>query len=341
MYGCHSVDQIKNGAINAFYKVSHRSTHSLQYFYTAVTQGINFPEFTAVGQVDGGQFMYYNSKERNAVPKTDWIQKIDGDDAEYWNSQAKILQGSQETFKVNVQTAMQRFNHTKGVHTIQYMYGCELDDDGTKRGYMQFGYDGEDFLILDLNTGTWVAPISQAVITMQKWERVGDARMRKAYLENVCIEWLQKYVGYGRSVLERKVRPEVSLFQKNSSSPVVCHATGFFPKAVMISWQKNGEELYEDVEPRDTLPNQDGTFQKRSILTLSPEELKNSDKYTCVVQHSSLEKELVLKVSDCRALSGVSGGVSVGVIVGVVVAVLLPVIIDCVGVFIWKKKSGK
>ncbi|KAI4886118.1 hypothetical protein NFI96_004716 [Prochilodus magdalenae] len=71
----------------------------------------------------------------------------------------------------------------------------------------------------------------------------------------------------------REVLPEVSLFQKDSSSPVVCHATGFFPKAVMISWQKNGEDLFEDVDLRETLPNQDGTFQRRSILTVPPEEL--------------------------------------------------------------------
>uniref|UniRef100_A0A4W4DMK6 Ig-like domain-containing protein n=1 Tax=Electrophorus electricus TaxID=8005 RepID=A0A4W4DMK6_ELEEL len=76
-------------------------------------------------------------------------------------------------------------------------------------------------------------------------------------------------------------------YPKDSTSPVVCHATGFFPKEVMISWQKNGEDLHENMELRETLPNQDGTFQKRSILTVSPEELDKND-YTCVVHHSGL-----------------------------------------------------
>uniref|UniRef100_A0A8B9GTJ1 Major histocompatibility complex class I UBA n=1 Tax=Astyanax mexicanus TaxID=7994 RepID=A0A8B9GTJ1_ASTMX len=169
------------------------------------------------------------------------------------------------------------------------MYGCELDEDGTKRGYFQDGYDGKDFISLDLKTETWTAPVPQAFITKQKWDRTGDAAFQKAYLETTCIEWLQKYVGYGKETLERKVAPEVSVFQKSSPSEVVCHATGFFPKAVMISWQKNEEDLNEGVELRETVPNQDGSFQKRSILTVSPEELKNNQ-YTCVVQHSSLEK---------------------------------------------------
>ncbi|KAG9261548.1 BOLA class I histocompatibility antigen, alpha chain BL3-6-like, partial [Astyanax mexicanus] len=256
--------------------------HSLQYITTAVTPGAQLPEYTVVGQVDGEQFVYYDSQIKKMIPKTDWIKKIDADDPDYWNTQTLSQEGAEEVFKANINILMQRFNQTKG-----QLSGCELDDDGTKRGYFQFGFDGEDFIILDLKTETWTAAVSQAVITKVKWEGTPvDAHFRKNYLENECIEWLKKYVGYGRDTLERKVRPEVSLFQKDSSSPVVCHATGFFPKAVMISWQKNGEELNEDVELRETLPNQDGTFQKRSVLTVSPEELKNN-KYTCVVQHSS------------------------------------------------------
>ncbi|XP_049326224.1 H-2 class I histocompatibility antigen, Q9 alpha chain-like [Astyanax mexicanus] len=321
--------------LTAAVPLSSAETHSLRYVYTAVTPGINLPEFTNVGQVDGEPFVYYDSDSRNFVPKTEWIKKIVGYEAGYFDRETQNHHGYQETFKVSVQNVMQRFNQTKGVHTWQNMYGCEMDDDGTKRGYDQFGYDGEDFVSLDLNTLTWTAPTPQAVITKQKWEKSAWAVQDKAYLMTQCIEWLQKYVGYGRSTLMRKVSPEVDLFSSDSSSPVVCHATGFFPKAVMISWQKNGEELNEDVELRETLTNQDGTFQKRSILTLSPEELKNN-KYTCVVQHSSLEKELVLKVSDRRVLSG---GVPLGVIAGVVVAALI-VLIACVGFVIWKKKKS-
>ncbi|KAL6478052.1 hypothetical protein MHYP_G00138870 [Metynnis hypsauchen] len=103
-------------------------------------------------------------------------------------------------------------------------------------------------------------------------------------------------------IMRRFSQTEVSPEAKDSSSPVVCHATGFFPKAAMISWQKNGEDLHEDVELRETLPNQDGTFQKRSVLTVSPEELTRHD-YTCIIQHSSLEEEMVLQVSDNGVLS--------------------------------------
>ncbi|KAL6466092.1 hypothetical protein MHYP_G00262250, partial [Metynnis hypsauchen] len=115
------------------------------------------------------------------------------------------------------------------------------------------------------------------------------------------------------------------------------HATGFFPKAVIISWQKNGEDLHEDVELRETLPNQDGTFQKRTVLTVPPEEL-NRNQHSCVVQHGGLEKEMVLQVSDCRVLRG---GGSVGIITGAVVIVLLLVLIGCVGLVIRRRTAGE
>lgn len=86
------------------------------------------------------------------------------------------------------------------------MYGCELNDDSTTQGYFQFGYDGQDFVSLDKSTRTWTAANPQAVITKHKWEATAFADQQKAYLENTCIEWVKKYVGYGKDTLERKGR---------------------------------------------------------------------------------------------------------------------------------------
>ncbi len=80
------------------------------------------------------------------------------------------------------------------------------------------------------------------------------------------------------------VSPQVSLLQKSSSSRVLCHATGFYPKEVTISWQKNGQDHDEDVDLGELLPNEDGTFQKTSTITVTPDELKKNE-YSCVVEH--------------------------------------------------------
>ncbi|KAK3513979.1 hypothetical protein QTP70_000704 [Hemibagrus guttatus] len=120
---------------------------------------------------------------------------------------------------------------------------------------------------LDLNTGSWTA-------------------------DNDNDKAVNRSLSYSRDTLKKKDPPTASVLQKHSPSPeVVCHATGFFPKAVNISWRKDGEDVNEDVELRETLLNQDGSFQKRSILKVPAEELQKHN-YTCVIQHSSLKEEL-------------------------------------------------
>ncbi|XP_060763955.1 class I histocompatibility antigen, Gogo-B*0101 alpha chain-like isoform X2 [Neoarius graeffei] len=311
-------------------------THSLQYQHTAVTPGINLPEFTAVGLVDGEQFVIYDTNIKEAIPKTAWIQKISADDPDYWKRETERMQDEGDRLTVRLGLIMVRFNQTQGVHTLQRTYSCELDDDGTTRGYDLYSYDGEDFMSLDLKTGTWTEAKLQAGIFIKEWDPTEvETKYWKSYLENDCIEWLKKFVSYSRETLERKVCPKVSLFHKHTPSPeVVCHATGFFPKALNITWQKDGEDVIEDVELNETLPNQDGTFQKRGILKVPAEELQKHT-YTCVVQHSSLEKDLILEV----AKDGGSGGGQIGVVIGVVVAVIALVAVVAAVVF-WKKTNS-
>ncbi|KAI5615266.1 major histocompatibility complex class I UXA2 precursor, partial [Silurus asotus] len=271
--------------------------HVLQYLNTAITPGPHFPEFTAISLFDVEQFVYYDSKIRKMIPKTNWIQKISADDPHYWERETQKHLHDQKILKVYLSDVMEDSKQTEGVYTLQRMYGCEIDVNGTTRGYDQYGYDGEDFFSLDLNTGSWTAVNDEVEIFINKWDPVrSEAKYRKNFLETECIDWIKKFVSYSRETLERKIPPAASVFQKKSSSPgVVCHATGFYPKALIIKWQKDGEDVYEDVELRETLPNEDGSFQKRSILKVPAEELQKHT-YTCVIEHSSLEKEMVLKV---------------------------------------------
>ncbi|KAL6466096.1 hypothetical protein MHYP_G00262290 [Metynnis hypsauchen] len=78
------------------------------------TPGLHFPEFTVVGLLDGEQIEYYDSNIRMMIPKTEWMKKVDADDPDYWNRNTKKAQGTQESFKANVATAMQRFSQTEG-----------------------------------------------------------------------------------------------------------------------------------------------------------------------------------------------------------------------------------
>lgn len=86
------------------------------------------------------------------------------------------------------------------------MYGCSWDDEGgAPVGFRSYGYDGEDFISFDVQRLQYIAPVQQAVPTKHKWENLkSDVEYWKNYLTQECVDWLKKYVQYGRSSLERK-----------------------------------------------------------------------------------------------------------------------------------------
>ncbi|KAL3984275.1 hexokinase [Sarotherodon galilaeus] len=268
------------------------SGHSLKYFYTASSQVPNFPEFVVVGMVDKVQMVQFDSNTMKTVSKQDWMNR--NIDEQYWERETGGFVSAQQVFKANIEIAKQRFNQTGGVHIVQWMYGCEWDDETNEvDGYEQFGYDGEDFITFDLQTETWVAPKRQAVVTKHKWDsNKAFITSVKNYYTQICPEWLKKYLNYGRSSLMRTVLPSVSLLQKSSSSAISCHATGFYPNRAEMMWRKDGEETHEGVEIGEILTNNDGTFQMSVNLDLRSVKAEDWRRYDCVFQFSGINENV-------------------------------------------------
>uniref|UniRef100_A0A8C6TKX3 MHC class I-like antigen recognition-like domain-containing protein n=1 Tax=Neogobius melanostomus TaxID=47308 RepID=A0A8C6TKX3_9GOBI len=257
-------------------------THSLMYFDTSSTQVPNFPQYVAVGYVNGLQITHYDSKTRKYEPKQEWMKRITEEDHEYWDRQTQRNLNAEQVYKVNTETVNR-------LHIHQWMIGCEWDDETNEiNGYYQTAFDGEDFIALDLKTETFVAPRPEAVVTKHKWERIGEAVRAKDYITHECVDDLKKYLRNGESVLMRKELPLVSFLQKSPSSPVTCHAT-------------DGEELYEGVDYWEILPNHDGTFQKSADLDLTSVPHQDWERYECVFQLSGVpDKNYRLERSKIR-----------------------------------------
>nr|XP_015195219.1 PREDICTED: class I histocompatibility antigen, F10 alpha chain-like [Lepisosteus oculatus] len=90
-------------------------------------------------------------------------------------------------------------------------------------------------------------------------------------------------------------RPLVSLSHKDSGpggTELTCLATGFFPRDIVLSWWRDGQELQEDVESGGVVPNGDGSFQVRKSLRVRAGE-EDKYQYSCRVDHTSLEEEII------------------------------------------------
>ncbi|XP_029440561.1 major histocompatibility complex class I-related gene protein-like [Rhinatrema bivittatum] len=308
-------------------------SHSLRYFFTGLTDpGPGAPEFYTVGYVDEIPIDWYDSVKQQNEPRAPWMRKVDAEDPQYWEGQTQISRGAQQVFKANVKTLMGRYNQSGGVHTWQTMYSCELGPDGSTRGFSQYGYDGHDFISLDTERLTWVPAMRGAEITERKWNAERSIAERwKVYLEQECIEWVQKYVRYGAQELDRKERPQVSVWDKKSDGGLTnlhCLVTGFYPREIEVKWVKNGQVTMQGMAAKEILPNHDGTYQIRASVDIDPQEEAT---YACHVDHSSLQESL-------SVLWEPKSSSSIGIIIGAIVGALL-VIALVVGVFVWRKRQ--
>uniref|UniRef100_A0A452J6W3 Ig-like domain-containing protein n=1 Tax=Gopherus agassizii TaxID=38772 RepID=A0A452J6W3_9SAUR len=306
--------------------------HSLRYFYTGVSEpGPGLPQFITVGYVDDQLFMDYSSERRSSEPRVEWMAR--STDAQYWERETQSSQGWQAAFRANLDTARQRYNQSGGFHTVQMMYGCELRGDGSKGGFYQDAYDGRDFLSLDKDKETWVAADDAARITKQKWDADRSyTQGRKAYLEETCIEWLGKYLEYGKETLQRREPPRVQVSDQPSRDGLTtlsCRVHGFYPRNVAVVWLKKGVAVPQETIQWGVVPSGDGTYQTRATIEIDPSSETN---YTCCVEHPSLAQDLrVPWVPKSNVM------LIVGVVIGVLV--LVAAVAGAV-VCLKKKKDG-
>ncbi|XP_078244041.1 H-2 class I histocompatibility antigen, Q10 alpha chain isoform X3 [Pogona vitticeps] len=309
------------------------SSHSLQYFYTGVSEANQgLPEFIIVGYVDGQLFVQYDSNTRRMQPRAAWIKKVEAENPWYWDTETQKQQTTEQVFRENLRIAINRYNQSGGFHSLQWMYGCELTEGRSKIGHMQYGYDGRDYIALDKETLTWTAANSKAQITKEKQEKEPALAQRyKAYLEEICIEWLQRYLDYGNETLLRRDRPVGKVTHQegyDDRETLVCQAYGFYPKEIEVTWRKEGEVLQEGTFHRSVAPYLDGTYHAWLSIEIDP---KERDLYRCHVDHASLGEPLVL------AWEAPVSASNLGLIIGCVIAALL-IVAGIAGAWVYIKK---
>lgn len=280
-------------------QVSSSLRHSMKVFFTASSGLPRYPEVVTVIQINDVVTGYCDSELKTVVPKQEWMDNLIAGEPQYWQWYAGECAMHQKFFYEQFQLLKKRLNQTDdGVHIFQRVTSCEWDDKTNEvHGLHQYGFDGEDFISFDLETETWVAPKPQSIMTKHLWDK---DKVKNSFCSNfvsqVCVTCLKKNLHYGRKSLLRVELPSVFLLQKSATSPVECHATGFYPDAAMLFWRKDGEEIHEGVVHDEILPNHDGTFQMSVELHMSVVSPFEWQRYECVFQPAGTDDKIVTRL---------------------------------------------
>uniref|UniRef100_A0A671TLT6 H-2 class I histocompatibility antigen, L-D alpha chain-like n=1 Tax=Sparus aurata TaxID=8175 RepID=A0A671TLT6_SPAAU len=314
-----------------------RETHSLHYIYTALSRDLGLPgihKFTAMGMLDNRMIDYFDSKTKQKVPKQTWMKAQL--DPEYWVKGTQSRLSKQQWFEVNINILKDRMRQNDSdLHVLQWMVGCEgeMQEDGTMkfhRGMDRYNYDGTDFLSFDNFHSVWVALVKAAEETKRKWDN--DTILNnytKSYVENECMQWLNKFWSYGMNQLKTASPPEVYVFARDTNIESIirltCLATGFYPRDIIMWIKRDGRKLYREdgLESSGVRPNEDDTFQRRDSVEILR---KDKSKYTCEVIH---EASRVNVMKEWKNSGSGSGGSIGGAVVGFLVLVLVTVVLWC------------
>ncbi|KAM4539248.1 major histocompatibility complex class I-related gene protein-like isoform 2-T2 [Odontesthes bonariensis] len=258
----------------------------------------NVPEYAVMGTLEGVLLFYIDINATKAKVTHDWLRELILKNTEQWEGVVKVFLDYRHILKHDTYSFNQQSGKTEGAPIIQQIIGCDWDNETNEvNGYVRYGNNGEDFISFDLDTKTWITLDAQAAAIKKEWD--GDEARNVALkldITTACPTWLKTFLTYGKSYLTRKDLPSVSLLQRTPSSPVTCHATGFYPESALIFWRRDGEEIHEGVDLGNILPNHDESFQMSvdlEVSSISPEDWR---RYDCVFQLSGVQNGIVTEL---------------------------------------------
>ncbi|XP_015282973.1 PREDICTED: class I histocompatibility antigen, F10 alpha chain-like isoform X2 [Gekko japonicus] len=295
--------------------------HTLHYFATALWErGWQIPQYACSVYLDDQLIGHYDGTTDRCMPQSSWIAEISHDDSDFW---ARSTRGAFASSLVpDLMILKNMYNQSRGIHTLQVLFGCELSGDGrTPRGFAKYGYNGRDFLSLDFATLTWTAMDAEVTPIKRKWDAEHRGKVLEHFLAGSCVEWLHTHLRYGKEVLLRADPPMALITRKTGSDgleTLVCQLRGFYPKEIAVTWRKGGEVWHQDTSHGGVVPNSDGTYHTWLGIKVDP---KEKDHFRCHVEHDGLPKPLDLAWEEPAPVSNV--GLIVGVVLGIVAALVL------------------
>ncbi|XP_054833572.1 major histocompatibility complex class I-related gene protein-like [Eublepharis macularius] len=261
------------------------------------------PRFSALVYMDDQLIGRYDRETELCLPQSPWIEKIGKDDAHFWTRNTEWDFAS--TSLVDLMVLKNLYNQSRGLQTLQVIFGCELRGDNRTQGFVTYGYNGRDFLSLNQESLTWTAISEDNKLIKRKWDAERNRQQFwKYFLEVTCVEGLHTYLRYGKEVLLRTEPPMVTVRCKagyGGLDSLICHARGFYPREIDATWMKDGDVWEQDTFHGGIFPNSDGTYYTWLSVEVHSQDRES---FWCHVEHEGLQGPLDLAMGKHVSSSG-------------------------------------
>ncbi|XP_074873350.1 class I histocompatibility antigen, F10 alpha chain-like [Carettochelys insculpta] len=263
--------------------------HRLDVLVTGVLDEDGTNQYFMIAKLDDVKVAFYSSNTREVRTTQGWVAEALG--TEYLKEKTQKFWRYEEGSKHHTRWWTQLYNQSGGFHTEQVHVSCTLSGQALVNPRFQYAFDGQDFISFDDTTGTWVAAVPPAFPQKQRWEAGKTwTQYVRWYLKQECLDTLRTLLQRGSGVLQRRVRPQVSVSRRDSldgTAMLSCHVRGSYPHPIHVSWMRDGEDILVEKDSSGILPNADSTYYTQSSLEVSPQE-EDQHRYACRVEHSSL-----------------------------------------------------
>uniref|UniRef100_A0A3B4H6Q8 Immunoglobulin C1-set domain-containing protein n=1 Tax=Pundamilia nyererei TaxID=303518 RepID=A0A3B4H6Q8_9CICH len=203
---------------------------------------------------------------------------------------------------------IQLFFFLSAPHVVEWKHKCvgKKQPDGSLQFLYSMNtikYDGENFLIFDEKKKVWIPVTENAKQIERKLDRdEGLKEFIMGYMKNKCMDLLKVFV-YCENEQQTKPPPEVHVFAKNSSINanliLICLATGFFTKKIIMRIKRNGRVLDKDdgLKSSGVVLNSDNSFQRRDQVEILKSDVAENFSVS-TVKVNSLKLMLMSCVTD-------------------------------------------
>nr|BAC26240.1 unnamed protein product [Mus musculus] len=262
--------------------------HTLRYDLMALSLEVpGLPQFLTLRYFDDEPFLPY--KKNSSITDSQEPRIKDHLRAETWGRETDDLQEEEEQLKGMLAEITAQNGQNTDLHILQATFGCELQRNGSTRGFWKLGYDGQNFLTFDQKTLTWTVdgPSTQKNKTFWK-TRAPRADLVKTFLDDICPAQLQRYLASLRNGLLNTGFPKVIVTFRNypvGRITLTCRAFRLYTRVATLTWLQYRKPVQQKTFGSETiLPSGDGTYQAWVSIRVLPGQ---ESQFSCNLKHGN------------------------------------------------------